>query len=61
MLIKKGMSLKDPNRESNIKHTTPNEIMSETRKRKQKKYKISSRKTFVSYADGQYEEIFKKK
>lgn len=59
-LIKKAPSLKDPKRESNIKHTTPNEIMSETEKRKKRKYKMPTTKTFVRYAEGQYEQIFKK-
>lgn len=59
-LIKKGLSLKDPNRESNIKHTTPNEIMNETKKRKEKNYKTKPNKTFITYAEGQFEQIFKK-
>lgn len=60
MLIKQAPSLKDPNRECNIKHTTPNEIMNETRKRKERKYKRRPNKTFVKYEEGQYEQIFQK-
>jgi len=59
-LIKIAPSLKDPNRDCNMKHTTPNEIMDTTRRRKEKKYKIPQKKTFVRYAEGQYEQIFKK-
>ena len=61
MLIKKAMSLKDPRRESNIKHTTPNEIMYETKKRKEKRHIRRLNKAFVKYEEGQYEEIFKKR
>lgn len=60
MLIKKALSLKDPNRDCNMKHTTPNEIMDTTRKRKERQYKISQRKAFMRYEEGQYEQIFKK-
>lgn len=59
-LIKKAPPLSDPNRESNMKHTTPNEIMHETVTRKQRKYKMPSTKKFMSYQEGQYEQIFKK-
>ncbi len=60
MLIKKAPPLKDPNRDCNQKHTTVNEIMAETKKRKEKKYKVPTTKTFVHYEEGQYEAIFKK-
>jgi hypothetical protein len=60
MLIKKAPPLNDPNRESNIKHTTPNEIMAETKKRKERNYKPKGNKQFMKYADGQYEQIFKR-
>lgn len=58
MLIKKTPPLSDPNRETNIKHTTPNEIMNETKKRKERKYKISQKKAFMRYEEGQFEAIF---
>ncbi len=58
MIIKTAPGLKDPNRDSNMKHTTPNEIMNETRKRKERLYKVSTRKAFMRYAEGQFEEIF---
>lgn len=58
MLIKTAPSLKDPNRDSNQKHTTVNEIMNETVKRKQSKFKANVNKQFMNYEPGQYERIF---
>lgn len=60
MIIKKGPSLKDPTLDRNIKHTTPNEIIETTRKRKEKKYKTPNRVQFMKYEEGQFERIFKK-
>lgn len=59
-LIKKAPPLSDPNRDCNMKHTTPNEIMHETLTRKHKKLKAAPNKKFMSYREGQYEQIFKK-
>ncbi len=60
-LIKKGIPLSDPNRESNIKHVTANELSDDKNKRKKKHYRIKSNKTFMKYEQGQYEQIFAKK
>lgn len=59
-LIKKAPPLKDPNRDCNQKHTTVNEIMNETKKRKERKYKRPKKNAFFSYAEGQFEQIFKR-
>ncbi len=61
MLIKKALSLKDPNRESNIKHCTANELSDDKNKRKAKRYKVSKKKQFMSYEEGQFERIFGEK